>query len=101
MRPASDPRLKEMVQNIQKFQNKIETTQDVSELVIGRKEFKVGKNLKMRPKFMRELMKLIEYSAHYPLYDFYASLFVVCLIWRLKYPAMLLSLVLVSRRLVQ
>ena len=50
-----------MVQNIQKFQNKIETTQDVSELVIGRKEFKVGKNLKMRPKFMRELMKLIEY----------------------------------------
>ena len=40
LRPASDPRLKEMVQNIQKFQNKIETTQDVSELVIGRKEFK-------------------------------------------------------------
>ena len=40
LRPASDPRLKEMVRNIQKFQNRIETTQDVSELVIGRKEFK-------------------------------------------------------------
>ena len=40
LRPASDPRLKEMVQNIQKYQNKIETTQDVKELVIGRKEFK-------------------------------------------------------------
>ena len=40
LRPTSDPRLKEMVQNIQKYQNQIETTQDITELVIGRSEFK-------------------------------------------------------------
>jgi hypothetical protein len=40
LRPESDPRLKEMVQNIQKYQNQIETTQDITELVIGRTEFK-------------------------------------------------------------
>jgi hypothetical protein len=36
----SDPRLKEMVSNIEKYQKNCEYTKDIKELVIGRKQFK-------------------------------------------------------------
>ena len=40
----SDPRLKEMVTNIEKYQKNCEYTRDIKELVIGRKQFKTWAN---------------------------------------------------------